>query len=57
MMLRILDFPDPLFPISSTFFFFGFLTSGFTSTGGPWSPDSRVASGELDMSVGEPSCR
>jgi len=27
MMLRILDFPDPLFPISRTFFFLGFLTS------------------------------
>ena len=27
MMLRMLDLPEPLLPISSTFFFLGFLTS------------------------------
>ena len=30
MMLRIDDFPEPLLPISRTFFFFGFLTSLFS---------------------------
>lgn len=31
MMLLILDFPEPLLPMSSTFFFLGFLTSFRTS--------------------------
>ena len=52
-MLRILDLPDPLFPMSSTFFFFGFLTSVRTSDGllrSLGEEPSRWASGELDMS-------
>lgn len=30
-MLLMLDFPEPLFPMSRTFFFLGFLTSFLTS--------------------------
>lgn len=39
MMLLILDFPEPLLPISKTFFFLGFLTSFRTSAGVLWLVD------------------
>lgn len=58
-MLLMLDLPDPLLPMSSTFFFFGFFTSGRSSAGLltslPEEP-SRAASGELDMLAGESPC-
>lgn len=43
MMLLILDFPEPLFPMSRTFFFLGFLTSFLTSLLAAFCPAGRGA--------------